>query len=246
VTGSATGTVLVIDDQELVAVSLVYTLSMHGLAAHRIAVTGIDAARESALTYPPGVALLDLDLGAGDDGQVLDGVNLVAPLREHGWAVLVVTGTTDLDRVAAAVTAGAANWVVKGADLTELVTATTELAAGRGVLPESQRHALVQRHLQSERGRRQTADKFDKLSPKEREVLDRLTAGASAADIAAETWTSIRTVRAHIRNILAKLEVNSQGAATALAREHRSHAPPIQPSVWRQLRGDTAEGWSSR
>lgn len=241
-TGSAADTVLVIDDQELVAVSLVYALSIHGLAAHRIAVTSIDAARDAALTYSPGVALLDLDLGIDDDGRRLDGVQLVAPLREHGWAVLVLTGTTELDRVAAAVTAGAANWIVKGADLTELVTATTELAAGRGALPEPQRRAMIDRHRQSQRNRQRTAEKFDKLSPKEHEVLDQLSAGASAADIAAGSWTSIRTVRAHIRNILAKLDVNSQGAATALAREHRNQATPIQPSRWRKLRGDTATG----
>lgn len=233
---SEASTVLVIDDQELVAVSLAYALHAQGLDAHRVPVSDLDAARDAALDHTPGVALLDLDLGTGSDGRALDGVELVAPLRAQGWAVLVLTGTNALQRIAAAVTAGAANWIVKGAELAELVHATTELAAGRGALPEAERKAMVERHREATRGTNRSTEKLGRLTTKEREVLDRLTGGAQAAEIAAQTHTSIRTVRAHIRGILAKLEVNSQGAAAALAREHRGQAPPIQPGLWRRMR----------
>ncbi len=235
-TGTTTGTVLVIDDQELVAASLTYALSAQGLDAHRLPVTGAEAVADAALEHTPGVALLDLDLGTAADGRSLDGVELVAPLRAQGWAVLVVTGTTKLDRVAAAIAAGASNWVVKGAEIAELVAATAELAAGGGELPAAERHAMVQRHREAARSSRRAAERLGRLSAKEREVLDRLAAGATAAEIAEESYTSIRTVRAHIRGILAKLEVNSQGAAAAIARQHPPRPEPIPASLWRRMR----------
>jgi DNA-binding NarL/FixJ family response regulator len=84
---------------------------------------------------------------------------------------------------------------------------------------------------------RKNAERLRTLSPREREVLGRLTEGAAAATIAAETHTSIRTVQTHIHRILTKLEVSSQLAATAIAVRHRSQPPPIRPSVWRKMRG---------
>jgi DNA-binding NarL/FixJ family response regulator len=240
VTAVATGTVLVIDDQELVAASLTYALRAKGLDAQRMSVADLDTVCAAALEHSPGVPLLDLDLGTDENGRSLDGVEFVAPLRAQGWAVLVVTGTTELDRVAAAVAAGASSWLVKGADLAELVNATAALAEGRGGLSESERRAMVERHREAQRTGGKTAERLSKLSTKEREVLERLTRGASPNAIAEETYTSIRTVRAHIRSILGKLEVNSQGADTAIAREHGTRPEPIPAGLWRRMRGLTA------
>lgn len=239
---TAGGAVLVIDDHELFAASLTYVLSDHGFDAHRVPITDLQTVRDATQEYSPGVVLLDLDLGCSCDGQPLDGVDLVLPLRMQGWSVLILTGTTELDHVAAAVAAGAVGWVVKGADLPELVAATAELAAGRGGLSESERRAMLERHSAAQRAGAKDAQRLSTLTAKEREVLDQLTAGASAAEIAESGYTSIRTVRAHIRRILAKLEVNSQGAATAIARQHRPPDPPIPATVWRQLRGMPGSG----
>ena len=49
--------------------------------------------------------------------------------------------------------------------------------------------------------RRKDAERLKTLSPREREVLGRLTEGATAGTIAAETHTSIRTVQTHIRRL---------------------------------------------
>lgn len=236
-TRTATATVLVIDDQELVASSLAYALAGKGFDAHRVPITDLATVRETVSGFRPGVVLLDLDLGTGPDGRRLDGVELITPLRRQGWSVLVVTGTADLDRVAAAVAAGATSWVVKGANFQELVNSTVEVATGRGGLSESERSELLARHHESAATKARAAERLGRLTEREREVLDRLTAGASPASIAEETYTSIRTVRSHIRNVLQKLDVNSQGAATAIAREGHLQAPPIAPALWRRFRG---------
>jgi DNA-binding NarL/FixJ family response regulator len=230
-------TILVIDDQQLVASMLTYSLRDHGLDAHYLLVTDLEAVETAALAYLPGLALLDLDLGDGPDGEPMNGVDLLVPLRAQGWTVLVITGTTDLDRIAEAVAHGAANWLVKGANFPELLSTVVEMMAGRGHLPAAERTALIRRYQEMMATRRKDAERLKMLSPREREVLGRLTEGATAGAIAAETHTSIRTVQTHIHRILTKLEVNNQLAATAIAFRHRSQPAPIKPSVWRKLRG---------
>jgi two-component system nitrate/nitrite response regulator NarL len=230
-------TIVVIDDQQLVASMLTYSLRDHGFDAHYLLVPDLEAVQTAALAHLPGLVLLDLDLGAGPDGEPMDGVDLIVPLRAQGWTVLVITGATDLDRIAEAVAHGAANWVVKGANFPELLSTVRDMAEGRGQLPQAERAALIKRYQEVMATRRKDAERLKTLSPREREVLGRLIEGATAAAIAAETHTSIRTVQTHIHRILTKLEVSSQLAATAIAFRHRSHPSPIKPSVWRKMRG---------
>jgi DNA-binding NarL/FixJ family response regulator len=228
-------TVMVIDDYELIATSLVYMLRGNGFDAMRIPVTDVATVVDAASRLRPGVALVDLDLGPGTDGQGFDGVDLVVPLRAQGWTVLIVTGSADIDRIAAAVAGGAANWVVKNANFDELVAAATEAAQGRGKLAERDRLALIARHRNAEVKRRQALERMRRLSSREREVLGRLADGVSPAGIAELTFTSIGTVRAHIRSILVKLEVNSQLGAVAIANAYRAQPPPISASRWRSI-----------
>jgi DNA-binding CsgD family transcriptional regulator len=55
------------------------------------------------------------------------------------------------------------------------------------------------------------------LSPRELEVLALLVDGASNAAIASALFISLRTARAHVANILAKLDVPTRTAAASLA-----------------------------
>jgi DNA-binding NarL/FixJ family response regulator len=230
-------TILVIDDQQLIASTLAYSLRDNGFDAHYLLVTDLEAVQTAALAHLPGLVLLDLDLGAGPDGELMDGVDLIVPLRAQGWTVLVITGTTDLDRIAEAVAHGAANWVVKGANFPELLATVVEMTNGDGHLSQAERAVLIKRYQEVMATRRKEVERLKRLSPREREVLGRLIEGATAAAIAAESHTSIRTVQTHIHRILTKLEVSSQLAATAIAVRHRSQPAPIEPSVWRKMRG---------
>ena len=139
------GTILVIDELFLVSSALAHTLRGKGFDAHSLRVTDLAGVRAAARAYQPGLVLLDLDLGCGRDGQPIDGVDLIGPLRELGWTVMVVTGTVSLDRIAHAIAQGATNWIVKGATFGELVHAAVEIMAGRGQLRPAARAALIHR-----------------------------------------------------------------------------------------------------
>src|SRR4051794_10205963 len=66
-------TILIIDDHDLVATSLALSLRSAGLRAQRHAVRSREDALVATATLPPGVALLDLDLGREADGTLIDG-----------------------------------------------------------------------------------------------------------------------------------------------------------------------------
>ena len=61
---------------------------------------------------------------------------------------------------------------------------------------------------------------FDRLQPREREVLELVAAGRRNREIAAALHISENTVKFHVGNILRKLEAGSRGQAAALARQH--------------------------
>lgn len=60
---------------------------------------------------------------------------------------------------------------------------------------------------------------FEGLSARERDVLRQIVDGQQAAAIAKASYVSLATVRTQIRSILMKLDVTSQVAAVALARQ---------------------------
>jgi DNA-binding NarL/FixJ family response regulator len=201
--------VLVIDDHAIVATSLVLALRGQGFPARRSQVTSEAVILAEAETGERGLALLDMDLGLD-----VDGADLVVPLRAAGWQVLVVTGSSSRNRIAAAIVAGAIGWVSKAAPFEQLLQAAVNAAAGRSTLSERERHEL----FELARGDQDRTRLLDRLTTREREVLDRLAAGQRAAKVAEEFVVSVATVRSQIRSILAKLEVGSQLEAVALAR----------------------------
>ncbi|OXM62666.1 response regulator [Amycolatopsis vastitatis] len=205
--------VVVIDDHPLVSTALVVALRAERIDAARIPVTDRAAILAAVGAHPPGLALLDLDLGD------TSGLELIGPLRDGGWAVLVVTACQDRRPIAAAVSRGAIGWVGKREPFERLVAVVADAAAGREVLAPAIRDELVRLHQSAHLRHEQLRRGLARLSARERLVLTRLAAGHAAADVAAEFAVSLTTVRAQIRSILAKLDVRSQLAAVAVLNE---------------------------
>lgn len=208
-------TVLVVDDHELVRTTLVLALRAQGFDAHHVSATRKKEILLEAGERVPGLVLLDLDLGR----EVAGGEQLVRPLRAAGWSVLIVTAGRDAPALARSVADGALGWVHKAESFEHLLRVVIAAAEGREVLSAAARAELVQLH-QRHAGRQQDVmARLDRLSVREREVLDRLAEGRQAVAIAIEFGVSLATVRAQIRSVLTKLQVGSQLAAVALVNE---------------------------
>lgn len=214
--------VLVVDDHELLSGTMAVVLRQRGIdvrvAAGPSPADVIDAARALA----PVLVLLDLDLGPA----LGSGLDLVGPLVEAGGRVVMVTGSTDRARLGACIEAGATGIVSKAAGFETLIDLVRRAAEGASVLSEDERLAYLDDLRRHQRADDERLAPFLALTPREQDVLGRLVAGEPAEAIAARTYTSLATVRTHIRAILTKLGVNSQLAAVALVRESGWTPPP--------------------
>jgi DNA-binding NarL/FixJ family response regulator len=160
-----------------------------------------------------------------DDHELVRTI-LVLALRAQGFDAHHVSATRKEDvlreagdHVARAVADGAHGWVHKTESFEHLLHVVVAAAEGREVLSSAARAELIRLHQRDAARKKDLATRLDRLSVREREVLDRLAEGRQAVTIADEFGVSLATVRAHIRSVLTKLQVGSQLAAVALVNE---------------------------
>jgi len=208
--------ILVVDDHIVLGQALVTRLgSEPDIARVRAAATATEAL--AILENERfDVALLDLDLGA-DDGLVL-----CARLRERhpGLCVIMLTCATSTELVVDALRAGASGWVPKDAPVDQLLDALRQVRAGAAWLPGRMLRDVLDELLRDRTAEDRVSDLVSRLSARERQVLYELATGQDMTSIARRLYLSQNTVRTHIQNILAKLEVHSRLAAVALARDY--------------------------
>jgi len=149
----------------------------------------------------------------------LTGIEITDILRREmpGVGVVILTIYNDDERVFAAIKAGARGYVLKDSPPEDTIAAVRAVAKGEALMNPS----LVGRVL-SEFGRLSTqkaADNavFAELTDREREVLTEVGKGRRNKEIADVLFISEKTVKNHISNIFAKLEVNSRAEAALLA-----------------------------
>lgn len=165
---------------------------------------------------PVDVAVVDLDLPDGS------GTDLIARLRESRprAAALVLSAHSEQRYLAGAIEAGAAGVMHKSSRLEHIVDAVRRLHAGEHLLsPQEVIEAL--RLVGRERQRdREARSMIEKLTPRERDVLQALAEGLGDKEIADRLYVGTGTVCTHITSILAKLEVQSRLQALVFAVRH--------------------------
>lgn len=214
--------VLIVEDHELLAQSLVFALRAEGVEAETLKPETGDQILEVAADLRPTVVLLDLELG----GEIGDSIPLIGPLEQLGAQVMMVTGVTNRVRLAECLEAGATGLIDKATPFDQLVEAVREVAELGNLVPPQQRHELMSELRRQRAADRERLEPFERLTSREQQVLAGLMDGKSAERIAEDSFVSLATVRSQIRAILLKLDVNSQLAAVALARKN-AWAPPL-------------------
>jgi DNA-binding NarL/FixJ family response regulator len=206
--------VLIVEDHRLLAQSLSFALTAEGFGVTVAELAAPEGVLDAFIQSPADIVLLDLDLG----GAIGDGAALVAPLRDGGARVLVVTGSTDRPRLATCLEQGAVGVLPKSMPYEQLVDAVMDIAAGRPVMKDADRHALLT-ELRTWRARqREDFSPFQNLTVRESQVLEALMDGQGCEAIASAWFVSEATVRTQIRGVLTKLGVTSQLAAAAQAQ----------------------------
>jgi DNA-binding NarL/FixJ family response regulator len=161
----------------------------------------------------PDVVLTDLAMPG------LDGAGATRELRARypKIAVLVLTMHADDESVFAALRAGAAGYLLKGADAAEVIRAVHAVAGGQVVYGGPIARRIIDFYTGA--STEYAAAVFPDLTPRERDVLTLLAAGARNTEIARQLGLTDKTVRNHVSMILFKLNVPDRTAAALKARE---------------------------
>ncbi|MER6512863.1 response regulator transcription factor [Nonomuraea sp. NPDC001636] len=178
---------------------------------------GAEAVR-LAEALAPDVILMDLRMAG------MDGVTAIGELARRGVPARVLVLTTyDTDsHVLPAIEAGATGYLLKDAPREELVRAVRSAARGEVALSPSVAARLVSRL-------RTPAPSTGPLSQRELEVLRLVAAGHSNRKAAARLFITEATVKTHLLNIYAKLDVNDRASAVAEAYNRGLLGTPERP-----------------
>jgi two-component system NarL family response regulator len=151
--------------------------------------------------HRPDVALIDLRM------PEMDGVKVIAILREEfSTARFIALTTYDTDEnIYRSLQAGAMAFLLKDVPSCQLVDTIRMVVSGQKYIPPDVATALANRVTRPE------------LTARELEVLQWIAEGHSNREVSAELNISEGTVRAHVNNILSKLDVSDRTQAAMLA-----------------------------
>ncbi len=205
--------VLIIDDHRMFADALQLLLGGEDDIDMAAAASTAEEALEIAGTVLPDVVLMDIDLPG------IDGIEATRILRQRQplASVVIITAYQQPDVIASAIDAGASGYVPKTHAADELVSVIRRAAAGEMVLPSKDIGAILGRLQKVREIRTDEGQLVARLTPRELEVLQSLADGKSTDEIAQALFISPRTVRSHVKNVLAKLGVHSKLEAVTMA-----------------------------
>ena len=171
------------------------------------------AAVDAVVRYRPDVLLLDLTMPELNGLEVISRAIAASPRT----GVLVLSMHAAPDFVRPALRAGARGYVVKGSGLDDLVQAIRTVAGGGRFLDSN---AAAEAEADQMDPRR-PADDLDRLTLREREILQLVAEGHTNKAIGERLGLSAKTVDVHRTNVMKKLDLHSAQALTRFAlRRH--------------------------
>lgn len=170
----------------------------------------------------PDVLLLDVHLTDGDGLDLLPEVRKSSPETQ----VVVLTSYTDEATLVRAIDSGVNGFVSKSSSFAELLATIRQAAEGEIVMPTSLLMGLILRMPRDRNAAYREEKGWERLTLREREILEQLARGISSEGIAERLHIAPLTVRTHIRNLMAKLGVHSRLEAVAFGLKHGLIDPP--------------------
>jgi two-component system, NarL family, response regulator LiaR len=200
--------VMIVDDHLVVRDGLKVFLSIYDdLLVVGEAENGAEALKLCPQVMPD-VILMDMVM------PKMDGPTTISHIRQNGWPIQIIglTSFDDRDLVQAAIQAGAVGFLHKDVHADNLAEAIRNAAKGRATLDDAAMQALIQTNHQP--------DPDYILTPREEEVLRLLVQGKTNNEIGLALQISPATVRLHVSNILAKLDVTNRTEAVSVALQN--------------------------
>jgi DNA-binding NarL/FixJ family response regulator len=203
--------VLVVDDHPIWRDGAARDLAEAGYDVVGTAGNGAQALRVAAATRPQ-VVLLDLHLPDLSGAEVTRQLLAVSP----SVRVLMLSASGERQDVLDAVTAGASGYLLKSAQLAELVAAVRATAAGQAVFTPGLAGLVLGEY---QRLSAPAGEIAPVLTGREAEILRLVAKGLTYPQIATRLTLSTRTVQNHVQNTLSKLQLHNKAELVRYALE---------------------------
>lgn len=200
--------VLIVDDHEMVRLGISTYLGVQD-DIHVVdqAVNGKEGV-EKALALRPNAILMDLVM------PEMDGIEATKTILK-AWPeakIIILTSFIDDEKVYPAIEAGAASYILKTSTAEEIANTIRKTAQGQSVLEPEVTNKMMNRLTHPAEPKL-----YEDLTNREREVLGLIAKGRSNQEIADELFITLKTVKTHVSNILAKLQVDDRTQAAIYA-----------------------------
>ena len=203
--------VLFADDHEMVRIGVASYLSAQPDIEVIAEADDGEPAVNMALELRPDIILMDLVM------KKMDGIEATKRILAE-WPeakIIIVTSFLDDEKVYPALEAGATSYLLKTSKAEEIADAIRATHAGQSILEPEVTGKLMNRMRE-----KKEKQLHDQLTEREMEVLLLLAAGKTNQEIADELFIAVKTVKVHVSNILAKLEVQDRTQAVVYAFQH--------------------------
>ena len=201
---------LLVEDHHIVRRGLVFFLKTR----EEFEIVGEAENGEEAFTFVrterPDVVLMDLSM------PKMDGIEATKRIKQYDETIkiLILSSFSEQDYVIPALEAGADGYQLKEVQPEQLVASIVAVHQGNANFHPKITPALLGRSAVKKE------NPFSMLTKREQEVLREIAKGRSNKEIAAELHITEQTVKTHVSNILAKLEVDDRTQAALYAVKH--------------------------
>jgi DNA-binding NarL/FixJ family response regulator len=213
---NSTISILLVDDHGIVREGLSILIEREsGLKVVGSVPSGREAI-DAAVRLKPDLVIMDLVLRDMNGIDAMQRVIQLVPQTQ----VIILSASHNTEHVYRALRAGARGYVVKNAMGAELVQGIVTVMAGKQFLSPSITPLLIDGMLSNALRK----SPMERLSARERQVLHRIVAGSTSADIAANLSLSPKTIDTYRGRLMAKLGVGNKSALIRFAIEHEMMA----------------------
>ncbi|MFD2443005.1 response regulator [Bacillus sp. CGMCC 1.16607] len=201
---------LIADDHHIVRRGLVFFLkTQKEIEVIGEAKNGQEAV-EMTKKLNPDLVLMDLDMPIMDGIEATKQIKAILPEMK----IMILTSFSDQDHVIPAIEAGASGYQLKDIEPDELVRSIKRILEGENQLhPKATTHLLS--HLSNKS--RDVKQPIDELTKRELDVLLEIAKGKSNKEIALALFITEKTVKTHVSNVLAKLDLQDRTQAALFA-----------------------------
>ena len=194
--------VLLVDDHAIMRDGIRAILSLHDDIDLVGEASEGQEAIEKTRELSPDVVIMDVAM------PDMDGIEATRRIRKESpnVKIIMLTQYDNKEYVLSAIKAGAAGYVPKRALGSELVSAVRAANRGESFLYPSAAAALIDDY----RRQASTADPYEQLTPREREILKLIAEDHTSREIAENLFISLKTVTGHRAKIMEKLGLRNR------------------------------------